>query len=56
MLSRDINLRRLWNASVAIKNAELLSGVKEALFTNILNLLIRIPEAFLLTRLFPERQ
>ena len=50
-LSLHFNLRRFYNVSVA-----LLSGVKEALFTYILNLLIHIPKALSLTRHFLERE
>lgn len=44
--SPGFSLRRLCNASVAIKASKALSGVKVALFLNLLNLLIRIPFIF----------
>lgn len=50
-LSLHFDLRIFCNVSVA-----LLSGVKEALFTYILNLLIHIPKVLSLTRHFLERE
>ena len=45
-MSPHFSLRRLRNTTVAIKTAEASSGVKVAMFLNLLNLLICMPFIF----------